>query len=76
MSTQPTIQALQLELENEAIYIEDNAGVTTARPSATRAQTHEGELVITSAGNVREIIAAGSWRRVWKAPKGNPVGQL
>ncbi len=76
MSTQSTIHALQLELDNEAIYIEDNTGVITTRFSATRAQTHEGELVITSAGNVREIIAAGSWRRVWKAPKGNPVGQL
>lgn len=76
MSTQSTIHALQLELDNEAIYIEDNTGVITTRLSATRAQTHEGELVITSAGNVREIFAAGSWRRVWKAPKGNPVGHL
>lgn len=58
---------LHIEKRDDAIHIEDSAGKTSTRPHASSCYTKDGALVICAYGNVQEVLAAGTWKRYWKA---------
>lgn len=65
---------LQVEAQSDAIHIEDVHGKTVVNTDATSCQVVDGALVLSSCGNVREVYAAGVWRRFWKASKARSPG--
>lgn len=58
---------LHVETRKDAIHIEDSVGNITTRPHASSCYTKDGALVICAYGNVQEVLAAGTWKRYWKA---------
>ncbi len=66
-STQET--GIYVASESNAVHVEDMAGIVVTKDFATSAITVRGELLLRSHGGIREVIAAGAWKRFWLGPK-------